>query len=139
MAAAFRSQRVIRFSEVDFARVLYYPRYFELFHETFEDWFNQALGTSYRELVEVERLGFPAVHAEADFCKPLRFGDHVEVELALHALGQRSATFDYRVDRDEQLAATGRVTVVALDLETGRSQPIPPKYRRLFQGDVEPS
>ena len=87
-AGTFTSDFTVRFGEVDRAQVLYYPRFFHLFHQTFEEWFGGALGVPYPEVVDNENLGFPTVKVETEFLKPLRYGDRVRIVLELVAIGK---------------------------------------------------
>jgi acyl-CoA thioesterase FadM len=72
-------------------------------------------------LIDVDRVGFPAVRAECDFQAPLRFGDTAEIEVTIARLGSKSITFRYRVHRaaDERprtLCAEGKVVTAVVDL-----------------------
>ena len=131
---AFESRIKVRFGDEDHAQIVYYPRFFHFFHCAFEDFFDEH-GFKYRECLEVDRVGWPAVHAEADFKRPLRFGEVLRVELTISRLGTKSATFDYRGHRDEdgELCCTGSVTVACISMDTYDGQPIPEKYRAFFE------
>ena len=135
---AFRSQIKIRFGDEDHAGIVYYPRFFDWFHQVFEDFFEEA-GRSYREVLDVDGVGWPSVHAEADFESPVRFGDVLDVTLTVEKIGGSSATFAYRGRRvaDGADIVRGRVTVVCIDMKTFRSKPIPDFYRSLFEAHVE--
>ena len=50
------------------------PRFFDFFHRTFEDFFEDN-GHPYRHCLAVERIGWPAVYTQAEFKSPIRFGD----------------------------------------------------------------
>ena len=113
----------IRFADVDHAGIVYYPRFFHLFHLAFEELFRQRMGArAYVELLDQRRVGFPAVRAEADYKSPLRFGDTADIELSVARLGGKSITFRYRVYRAEEpdrarvLAAEGQVVCAVTDL-----------------------
>jgi 4-hydroxybenzoyl-CoA thioesterase len=104
----------VRFGEIDLARVVYYPRYFHYFHQAFEQWFEEALGVSYPELVNAQNIGFPSVHVETDFKAPLRYGDRVRVEIEVVEIGTR-------------------VTTVAINNDSFKSIVIPPEWRERFE------
>jgi 4-hydroxybenzoyl-CoA thioesterase len=102
----------VRFADVDHAGIVYYPRFFHLFHVAFEELWRARIGArAYSELIDRERVGFPAVRAECDFHGPLRFGDTAEIEVTVSRLGGKSITFRYRVYR----AAEGAGTATAVD------------------------
>lgn len=130
---AFTTTMRIRFGDEDHARIVYYPRFFHFFHVAFEDFFDQQ-GLPYRACLD-EGVGWPAVHAEADYQRPLRFGDDLAIEVSVEKLGRTSATFRYVGTKvgDDGSAVTGRIVVACLDMSTFRAREIPAKYRDLFE------
>jgi len=130
---AFRTRIRVRFGDEDHARIVYYPRLFHFFHVAFEDFFNEQ-GHPYRHVIDVERVGWPAVHVEADFEQAVRFGDELDVDVWVARVGRSSATFAYRARRagETQDVARARVTVACIDMETFAPRPIPDAYRELF-------
>jgi len=130
---AFESRIKVRFGDEDHAQIVYYPRFFHFFHCAFEDFFDEQ-GYRYRDCLDVDRVGWPAVHAEADFRRPVRFGEVITVALTIADVGDKSATFDYVVTRDDgDTACTGRVVVACISMDDYRGRPIPDKYRALFE------
>ena len=100
-----------RFGACDPVGIVYFPRYFDWFHQAMEAWFDDALGTPYHALLQ--HHGLPAVHTEADYATPVRFGDTVEVELRVGHLGRSSMRLEYQVrGSDGQVHATGHTVVV---------------------------
>ena len=96
----------VRFADVDHAGIVYYPRFFHLFHLAFEELWRARIGPrAYSELIDRDRVGFPAVRAECDFKAPLRFGDSADIEVSIARLGGKSITFRYRVFRVDHLVA----------------------------------
>lgn len=135
---AFTSRIRVRFGDEDHAQIVYYPRFFHFFHCAFEDFFDEQ-GFSYRECLDVDRVGWPAVHAEADFQKPVRFGDLLEIEVRVTRIGDKSATFAYTARGAEAaVMCRGVITVACISMDTYRGQPIPDKYRSLFEKHLEP-
>jgi 4-hydroxybenzoyl-CoA thioesterase len=136
----------VRFSDVDHAGIVYYPRFFHFFHLAFEELWRVRLGArAYVQLLDRDRVGFPAVRAECDFTSPLRFGDTAEIELAVARLGGRSITFHYRVfraaepDRERGLAADGKVVCAVTDLARFVAVPVPERVAALLADLVEPA
>jgi len=125
----------IRFGDVDYVRVVYYPRFFHLYHRAFEDWFNTALGVPYSDVISKENIGFPAVSVQSDFLAPLRFGERVRVELSLDEIGKKSLTCSYTITRisDNVIAARATIKTVTVDNDTFRSKSIPEEWRQRFQ------
>jgi 4-hydroxybenzoyl-CoA thioesterase len=146
----------VRFADVDHAGIVYYPRFFHFFHLAFEEFFTSRLGPrGYVALLDVDRVGFPAVSAKCDYRAPLRFGDVMEIEVTVTRLGAKSVTFGYRVwraaeaapdgeaagaggvsgaapARERLLAAEGQVVSAVVDLEGFRAVAIPGRVRALL-------
>ncbi len=126
-AGVFRHPITARFGACDPVGIVYFPRYFDWFHQTMEAWFGEALGVDYHVLLR--RHGLPAVHTEADYAAPVRFGDRVLVELRLGHLGRSSLRLDYRVvGTDGVLRATGSTTTVLIGTDPSAAdhmQPVP--------------
>lgn len=97
----FACERSIRFQDVDAAGIIFYPRALELCHDAYVE-FLAAVGLPLHESLRGAVIA-PIRHAEADYLKPLRFGDHVEVAITAYHLGPAEppseVTFGFRVVR----------------------------------------
>ena len=133
----YRHDMRVRFGHADPAGIVYYPRFFEWFHDAFEGMFEAVLGVPYAEILQVRRVGFPTVQIATEFRRPARFGEPVTVEVFLSRLGERSAVFAYRVRRDEALLATASAKVVPMDMDHHRAVPWPEDLHRAFSPYVE--
>ncbi len=131
----FSAEFSVRFGEIDQARVVYYPRFFHYFHQTFEEWFAGALGVSYPDLVLKENVGYPSVRVESEFLAPLRYGDRIRVELELKDIGRTSITLGYTIVRLTDGAISARATIknVAIDNDTFKRVAISDAWRRRFE------
>ena len=107
----------VRFGDCDPAGIVYFPRFFDFFHQAMETWFPEHLGFRYDEFVRDRKLGFPAVHSEADFKRPCKFGDAIEIHQRVTKLGRTSICFAYEVHGPEGLRATGRSVCVVMNLD----------------------
>lgn len=138
----FSATYPIRFSDVDRAGILYYPRFLHYFHCCFEDFFDRGLGIPYNHLLDVERIGFPTVHMEVDYLAPLRFGDKVEITLGVERLGTKSVTWMYTgtTSRENKPVQCVRAVLVTacLDMDSFKGRELPMKYRDLFNGFLVP-
>src|SRR5688572_6675187 len=79
----FSARITVRFSHVDAAGIVFYPRYYEMLNETIERWFDEGLGTSFRELHLVQNRGMPARNIAVDFLKASRLGDVLTFRLGV--------------------------------------------------------
>ena len=87
----------VRFGDCDPAGIVYFPRFFDFFHQAMESWFPAHLGFGYEEFVRDRKLGFPAVHTEADFKRPCRFGERIEIRQRVTKIGRSSISFAYEI------------------------------------------
>lgn len=120
MTTPFTTSIPVRFADVDHAGIVYYPRFFHYFHVAFEELWRARMGArAYVELLDRDRVGFPAVRAECDFKAPLRFGDTLAIAVTIARLGKKSITFRYRIYKDTldgALCAEGSVVCAVVDL-----------------------
>jgi 4-hydroxybenzoyl-CoA thioesterase len=130
----------IRFADVDHAGIVYYPRFFHYFHVAFEELWRARIGPqAYSDIIDRQRIGFPAVRAECDFKAPLRFGDTAEIEVSIPRLGAKSITFRYRIFRsgDRALCAEGQVITAVVDLAKFVAVAIPEHVTDMLRDLVE--
>ncbi len=133
---AFTYALPVRFADVDHAGIVYYPRFFHYFHVAFEELWRAKIGAhAYRDIIDRDRVGFPAVRAECEFVSPLRFGDVAEIEITVPRLGTKSITFHYRVTRAEDgvACADGTVVCAVVDLARFVAMPVPDRVRDLLR------
>lgn len=95
MAYEFKITRRVEFSETDMAGIMHYSNFFR-FMETAEHGFYRSLGFSVVLDQHDPPLGFPRVHAQCDFKRPLRFEDLVEVHLLVQEKRSKSLTYMFR-------------------------------------------
>ncbi len=135
----FERTKTIRFQHCDPAGIIFYPQYFVLFHEVMEDWFTEGLATPYGDYIRQQRLGVPAVKADAEFMTQAYLGERLRCELRCTRLGNSS--LDYQVEAwcGDELRARGRATVVQMSLETRRSVPFSPTLRARIEKFVTPA
>ncbi len=115
----------MRFAHVDGAGITFYPRFFEWFHDAFEDFFEAVFGVPYAEILATQRIGFPAVQVATEFRSPARFGEMVKIEVFVSRLTPRSATFEYRVWREGTQLAAASIKVVGMCMDSHKPQPFP--------------
>jgi YbgC/YbaW family acyl-CoA thioester hydrolase len=94
MPYEFKATRRVEFSETDMAGIMHFSNFFR-FMETAEHGFYRSLGFSVVMPETDPRLGWPRVHAECDYKKPLRFEDQVEIHLLVKEKRSKSVTFAF--------------------------------------------
>lgn len=98
---AFTSRLKVRFADIDWARVVYFARFFDFAHRTFEDFFNEQPNLSYAAVLSDRKLGFPIVNSTAEFFVPLRLGETARVQMDVIKLSKRSVTSRFTIFKDE--------------------------------------
>ena len=131
MGAAFKRERLIRFSDCDPAGIVFYPQYFVMFNGLVEDWVDEGLGIGFRRLVIERRTGLPTVRLEADFRAVSKMGDRVQLSLTVEKLGSRSITLDSRCTglEDGELRMQMRQVLVCTSLQTHQAIEVPADMR----------
>jgi 4-hydroxybenzoyl-CoA thioesterase len=131
---AFKTPVKVRFSDIDHAGIVYYPRIIHYFHLAFEEFFGECVGTHYARVLDEWKVGFPAVKAEVEFRRPLAYGDTVDVEVTIDRIGNSSLATRYRVRKqgEEDRVAEGTVTTVTVDMDSFQPCPLPDRLREVF-------
>jgi len=110
-AHEFITTRRVEFSETDMAGIVHFSNFCR-YMEHAEHAFFRSLG---RSIVDRDLgVGWPRVHMNCDFKKPLRFEDEVEIHLLVSAKSSKSISYQFRFRVDGVEAARGAVTVVCV-------------------------
>lgn len=115
MAHSFKLRREVRFCETDMAGIMHFSNYY-YFMEEVEHQFMRSLGFSIANDKTFPALGWPRVHTECTYHRPLRFEDQVDIQLFVREKRPRSLRYEIVFvkvsgDRREEVARGG-VTVV---------------------------
>ena len=85
--------RKIRFSETDPAGIVFYPEFFRMFNDVFEDWMEEIVGVDFPlQFLELQRM-FPLVHVEVDFKQPRIIGQTLRLVFVLTGLGRSTIRY----------------------------------------------
>ena len=133
--AAFETVIPVRFGDVDYAGIMYYPRFFQNFHAVFEDMFGARLGVPYMSILKDRRIGFPMVKIETEFRKPFRFGEPMRLRITCTRVGRSSIDFLYRGfnGAETEPSVEARSTVVTVNLDTLAAIETPPDIRAVLR------
>lgn len=120
----------VRWSDVDFAGIIFYGAYFRFF-ELGEMELFRAAGLPYSEVFDRFDIWLPRVHLDCDFMYPARLDDALRVAAYFTRFGNSSISINFDVLHlgARKLAAAGHVVLVC----TGRDQlgprPLPEELR----------
>lgn len=125
----FRTENTIRFFHTDPAAIVYYPKYFDMFQRTIEDWFTMCLGIDYSTFILSRRVALPTVNVQCDFILPCRLGEHLEVFLILRKIGTSSINLILEGRIKGEVRLRGSVVIVTIDLDKAKAVAIPDDLR----------
>lgn len=102
----FSTQIKVRFNHCDPAGIVFYPRYYEMFNQVVEEWFEEQLGFDFKMLGSEYNAGVPVVSLDVDFMGASRLGDILTFELLVDDVGTSSIKLqieakDKNNDKDE--------------------------------------
>ena len=134
----FEYSRPVRWSDLDPAGIVYFPRFFDFCHETLEALFG-ALAGGYPALTMQRRIGVPTVHLEADFRVPLRYGDTCLVRTRVLRIGRSSITFGHTLVGTNDGVTCAEIThvIAVTDLASLKAIEIPADMRAVIDPHVE--
>ncbi len=128
----------VRFGHVDPAGIAYFPRIFDYVHDVFEEVWEEHVGTRYYHLLLEHKIGFPLVHSDVDFKRPLQFGDRMVVSVTCFKLGHSSLGLRYRFSMADVVHVEARMITACIRTDTMKSIAIPEPFRRRFELLLEP-
>ncbi len=131
MSEVFHCERRVGFGEVDWARILYYPRFLHHCHLAFELFMEEALARPYASFLEADDLGFPTVHVETRYMRPIPYGSTLRMAVSVARMGRSSMDVRYVgcIDGGEP-AASALVTNVLVRMSSFASLPMPAWVRK---------
>lgn len=106
MGPSIQIQRRLAWPDTDAAGVWH--------HSTLWRWVEEAEAELHRSLGVIEHTfgHTPRRHLDAEFLRPLRFDDQVDVELTVRRMGHSSVTYDATVRHDQAVVARASMTAV---------------------------
>lgn len=137
----FRHRFRVKFDNVDYAHVLYFPRQIDFFVEALEEFCLKELKLSFRKMLDDDRIAMPTVNINVDYLLPLRFEEEAEIVVRVAAIGEKSVTLQYETYRLPDRALTSRATqiVVTVNFDTWAAIPVPEHYRAILSRWLAPA
>jgi len=117
MAYEYKIVRRVEFSETDMAGIVHYSNFFR-YMEAAEDAFFRSIGFSVVTRNVDPPVGWPRVHAECDYRRPIRFEDEIEIRMYVTKKKSKSLTYGFwfrKLEGGETVdVANGSLTVVCV-------------------------
>lgn len=118
----------VRYADTDQMKQVYYGKYFEYFEQGRSDML-RAIGLPYSR---VEEMGFflPVIEAHAEYRRPVRYDDEIQIVVMLRERPVARIRLDYEVRRggEEEPLATGYTIHGFVNAETGRATRAPAQF-----------
>ena len=130
-ANAFRSRYLVRFSHCDPAGIVFYPRFFDLFSSVLEDWFQTGIESPFGgDFMVTRNLRVPSLSITAEFLRPCKLGDFLDIDLWVARLGRSSFELALAGSVAGEPRLRAAWTMCVIDFATFKSTPIPDDLRK---------
>jgi len=119
MNQPFIKQEKIKFKHVDYAGIVFYPRFLEMLNDIVEDWFEEALERPFSKMHETN--GIPTVDLKVQFKNAARLGEVITKKLWVNELKTSSIVCGFQfINQNEQTVLEGEVTLVNVVIQEDR-------------------
>src|SRR5690554_938950 len=116
----FIKQEKIRFQHIDYAGIVFYPRFLEMLNCLVEDWFEEALDRPFSKMHQTN--GIPTVDLKVQFKKAARLGETLTKKLWVKELKSSSVICGFRFeDENGNTCLEGEVTLVNVKISEDRN------------------
>jgi 4-hydroxybenzoyl-CoA thioesterase len=121
MNQPFIKQEKIRFKHIDYAGIVFYPRFLEMLNDLVEDWFEEALERPFSKMHETN--GIPTVDLKVQFKNPARIGEIITKKLWVSELKTSSIICGFEfTNQEDKTVLEGEVTLVNVKIEEDRNK-----------------
>ena len=115
----FIKQEKIRFKHIDYAGIVFYPRFLEMLNDLVEDWFEEALERPFSKMHETN--GIPTVDLKVQFKNAARIGETLTKKLWVKELKTSSIVCGFQFEnQNKQTVLEGEVTLVNVKIQEDR-------------------
>jgi YbgC/YbaW family acyl-CoA thioester hydrolase len=129
---SFSARFPVRFQDVDAAGVLFFGRIYDYCHHAYEEFWDAA-GVDRAHFFAGAEYLVPIAHSQADYRRPIRHGDRIDVRIDVTRVGRASFTLRYHVTGPEGDLRVEASTVHAfVDRGTMKPVPIPDPLRAIL-------
>jgi len=129
----FVIEEYVRWSDVDFAGIIFYGAYVRFFEIAETELFREA-GVPYGDVFDRFDMWLPRVHLECDFTYPARLDDRLRVAAYFTRFGKSSIqiNFDVAIAGTGHFGAVGHEVLVCTDRTDLRPRPLPAELREIL-------
>jgi YbgC/YbaW family acyl-CoA thioester hydrolase len=129
---SFSARFPVRFQDVDAAGVLFFGRIYDYCHHAYEEFWDAA-GVDRAHFFAGAEYLVPIAHSQADYRRPIRHGDRIDVRIDVTRVGRASFTLRYHVTGpDGDLRVEASTVHAFVGRETMKPIPIPDPLRAIL-------
>ena len=115
----FTKPQKIKFKHIDYAGIVFYPRFLEMLNDLVEDWFEEALNRPFSKVHESN--GIPTVDLKVQFIQAARIGEMLSKYLWVKELKSSSMVCGFEfINQNDQTVLVGEVTLVNVKIQADR-------------------
>ena len=123
----------VYYEDTDLGQVVYYANYLRFIERGRSEWL-RSVGVDQTRLLADQGLVFVVRRVEADYLRPARFDDLLDVVTALAEVAGSRIELNQRVERDGTVLFQARVRMVCVDMAAMRPHRIPDTLRAILGG-----
>ena len=115
----FTKQEKVRFQHIDYAGIVFYPRFLEMLNCLVEDWFEEALDRPFSKMHQTN--GIPTVDLKIQFKNAARLGEILTKKLWVKELKNSSILCGFQFENESNtIVLEGEVTLVNVKIQEDR-------------------
>lgn len=115
----------VYYEDTDSGGVVYYANYLKYLERARTELL-RGLGFEQRQLAEDTGLAFAVRSIAAEYLRPAKLDNQLDIHTAIEDLGRAQVTFAQSVMRGDETLLTAKVRVACLHLAKGRATAMPP-------------
>jgi len=129
--APFVVEEYVRWSDVDYAGIIFYGSYIRFF-EIAETELFRAAGLAYGDVFDRFGIFLPRKTMQSEFFRPARLDDHLRVAAYIARVGRTSMTINFDVTWGDAvtIGAAASQVLVCVDRTSLVPRPLPPELLR---------
>ena len=119
----FQTKERLNFYDCDPAGIIFYANLLRIAHTSYEKFLADI--SSNRNLFFDKELVLPIIHCEADYYKPLKAFDEIDVFVLVKEARENSFELNYKFEIDNELFAEAKTVHVCVDKNTFKKTNLP--------------
>lgn len=123
----FQTKERLSFYDCDPAGIIFYASLLKIAHTAYEKFLTEISPS--RDFFFDEELVLPIVHCEADYYKPLKAFDEIDINISVNKLKENSFELHYKFTINDEFYAEAKTVHVCVDKKTFSKTVLPDEIR----------